>query len=152
MASMKSLHPLALLPGTVFWGCVIAGFATGNDAFFGVAVVVAVLLISTLLFFKIRASATQRAERLRIWTEGAPTTARVISIGTGGGSLNDYPYVDFVLELAEGTPPHRVELNALVSQLAIPRIQPGCQIAVRVDPKDPAKVVIDAELTPYGYR
>jgi hypothetical protein len=31
------------------------------------------------------------------------------------------------------------------------RIEPGDEIAVKVDPSNPAIVVVDPELTPYGY-
>jgi hypothetical protein len=33
-----------------------------------------------------------------------------------------------------------------VSSLAIPRVQPGCEIDVRVDPADPANLVVDPAL------
>jgi hypothetical protein len=47
--------------------------------------------------------------------------------------------------------PYRLSTSAIVSKLAIPRVQPGCEIEVRVDRDDPENLVLDAALTPTGY-
>ena len=61
------------------------------------------------------------------------------------------PMVDFVLDVAaDGGPPRRVSTSAVISQLAIPRVQPGCEIDVRIDPTDAETLVVDPALTPYG--
>jgi len=66
--------------------------------------------------------------------------------------MNGHPKVDFELDVSvPGQEPYRVSLSALVSKLAIPRVQPGSEIAVRVDQNDRGEVLIDADLTPYGY-
>ena len=54
--------------------------------------------------------------------------------------------------MPEGAAPYRVTTRALISMLAIPRIQPGTVIDVRVDRADRARVVVDEQLTAYGYR
>ena len=146
------LRPILFLPGMLFWALLIAGLVTKNDALVGVAVVLAAVTVAAMLTLKIRASAAAKAEVRRIVLDGKPATARVVSIGTKGGSFNDHPYVDLELEVElDDRPPWRASVHALISQLAIPRIQPECRIAVHVDPDDPGKVVVDAALTPYGY-
>jgi hypothetical protein len=150
-----SRHPflvLAFLPGTLFWVLLVAGIMTGNDTMVGVAIAIAAVTVVTVLTVKIRASSAERAERRRLWREGTPATARVVTLGGKGGSINDHPYVDLDLEVTVADKaPYRASVRALISQLAIPRIQPECRIAVRVDPQDPARLVVDSALTPYGY-
>jgi len=40
-------------------------------------------------------------------------------------------------------------VRSVIARLAIPRIQPGCEIQVRRDPADGKKIVIDPGLTPH---
>jgi hypothetical protein len=97
---------------------------------------------------KVRGWAADEAERKRIWTSGRPATARVVAISEAPGGSDDDPEVDFQLEVrAEGVPPSAIKVRSYVSRLAIPRIQPGCEIQVRLDPADGTKVVIDPGLT-----
>jgi hypothetical protein len=153
MPDKKRLSVLAFVPGTLFWVLIVAGVMTKNDAMIGAGVVIAVVTVVTLVTLKVRSSSRERAERLRLWNEGTPGTAKVVTIGTDGGSFNDHPYVDLELDVTiDGKPPYRATTRALISQLAIPRIQPDCQIAVKIDPKDPQHILVDATLTPYGYK
>jgi hypothetical protein len=82
----------------------------------------------------------------------APATAKVVELSTKGGGLNDNPKIDFELDVTrEGEPSFRAQVSVIVSLLAIPRVQPGCEIDVRIDPHDRSKVVIDEKLTYLGY-
>jgi hypothetical protein len=93
-----------------------------------------------------RGLSAKAAEARRIWEGGTRGTAKVIQISTRGG-LNDNPGVDFVLDVTpDGQPTYCTSTWAIVSLLAIPRIQPGCEIEVRIDPRDPSKVAIDEKL------
>jgi len=151
---MKLLPPfvrVALVPGVLFWALIIAGATTENDALFWAAGAVAAVTIIVSLTLKIRASQVRNAAQTRIRGEGQPATAQVISLDTRGGSYNDNPYVDLELEVnVDGKPPYRASVTALISKLAIARIQPNCRIAVLVDRNDTSQVVVDAALTPYG--
>ena len=148
----KNLNPLLLVPGMLFWALILGGIFTKNNTFIGIGVVLAVVSIVVGLTFKGRAAAAERNEKKKLWAEGVDATAKVVTIGTGRGSLNDHPRVLFDLEVnVPGKLPYTVQLEALVSQLAIPRIQPGATIAVKVDKADGQKVLIDTALTPYGY-
>jgi len=106
--------------------------------------------VALVIFFiiKVREMARAEAERKRIWKTGTPATARIVKITEIGG--DDHPEVDLDLELrAEGGAAAPLKVRSSISRLAIPRIQPGCEIQVRVDPADAKKLVIDPSLTPY---
>lgn len=128
---------------------VAAGLATRNDYLFGAGVVV--LLVPLFLMFRdmARASAEKAAERQRIWTQGAPAQARVVKLRPTGSRINHDPQVELDLEvLAPGQEPYQVQLITLVSLVALPRVQPECQLDVRFDPADPKRVAIDPALLP----
>lgn len=75
---------------------------------------------------------------------GIPATAKVLRIWETGVTINNNPVVGFLLEVyAEGLEPYEAETRALVSILAIPRIQPGAMLQVKYDPKDPSRVALD---------
>ena len=66
-----------------------------------------------------------------------------------------------VLDLTDSEPPKLLigvihlraggQASVIVNMLAIPRVQPGCEIEVRIDPQDRSKVAIDEKLTYLGY-
>ncbi len=141
-----------LVPGMCAWGLVIAGIAMDDTVLLSMGV--ALFLTGGLLAVvrTLRSSANKRDERKRAWADGRPATARIISIGTRGGGINDHPLVNFELEVVmEGGISYQATTSGIVSKLAIPRIQPECEIVVRVDRNDRSVVVIDEALTPYGY-
>jgi hypothetical protein len=143
---------LLFIPGTLFWVLVLGGVFTENNAMIGGAVALFFVTAIAAITMKVRSSATEKAERLLIYTRGTPARARVVNIGTKGGGINGHPNIDFELEVTvPGHDPYRASFTALVSKLAIPRIQPDAQIDVRVDPDDRQRVLLDAALTPYGY-
>ena len=75
--------------------------------------------------------------------DGIRTTARIVSTRVKG-HLNQDPYVVFELEVTPETgAPYRTSVTELVSQLAIPRIQPDAVVDVHVHPEDDRFVVID---------
>ena len=85
--------------------------------------------------------------RERILDQGTLAKARIVS-AKNNGAMNNDPYVDFVLEVQpEGGEPYQVEYRTLVSQMAIPRVQPDTEIDVWVDPTNPQAVVIDPKFT-----
>ena len=79
----------------------------------------------------------------QIRATGLPAKATVIKVWETGTRVNHNPIVGFELEVrAEGRPPWTAETKALVSILAIPRIQPGMELDVFYDPADPSRVAI----------
>jgi hypothetical protein len=140
-----------LIPGTVFWTLVILGVATGNTAIWVAAGIVGAATAVGFLSPALRRFFGDRATHKRVWAEGFPATARVVSARTDG-NLNNHPYVDLTLEVTVPNQlPRQVEVRQVISQLMVGRIEPGKEIAVKVDRNDPNVVVVDEELTPYGY-
>lgn len=83
----------------------------------------------------------------QIRATGSPAKATVLHIWETGTRVNHSPVIGFELEVrAEGRPPWRAKTKALVSILAIPRIQPGMELDVFYDPADPSRVAIDLML------
>jgi len=147
------IHPLWLVPGLLCWVLIGVGAATGNKTFIGLGVGLMFLSLVLGLIAAARSSSAKRAEAGRIWAGGIPGRAKVVDISTKGGRVNDNPTIDFELDVTpEGQSSYRAQVSVLVSQLAIPRIQPGCEIEVRIDPQDRSKVVVDEKLTYFGYK
>ena len=147
------INPLLLLPGLLCWVLIGVGAAAGNSTLIGFGVGLMCLSVVLGLVAAARRSSAKRAEAGRIWVGGTPGRAKVIDIATKGGRVNDNPTIDFELDVTpEGQSTYRAQVSVLVSQLAIPRIQPGCEIDVRIDPQDRSKVVVDEKLTYLGYK
>lgn len=86
---------------------------------------------------------TGEDEAAQIRANGSPAKATVVAIWETGTRVNNNPVVGFDLEVhAEGRPAWRAKTKALVSILAIPRIQPGAVLDVFYDPADPSRVAI----------
>jgi hypothetical protein len=142
---------LLLVPGTVFWALVILAVATGTPAIWVAAGVVGVATALGFASYSLMSWSKKRGVNKRVWADGIPATARVVSAHSNG-SLNNHPYVDLTLEVTvPGQPPRSVALRQLISQLMVGRIEPDKEIDVKVDRDNPDVVVLDETLTPYGY-
>ena len=139
------MRALLFVPGLMGAALVVGGFTSDSTLMIGIGFAMAGSMVVGILALGIRDASAASAERRRIWKSGTPAAARVVAIVEV--DREDTPEVDLDLEV--GTPPTKVKVRSLISKLAIPRIQPGCEIQVRVDPSDPRKVVIDPGLTPY---
>lgn len=139
-----------VIPGTLFWVLIGVGATTDNDAFIGAAVVIGVGSIAVFLGSGLKRHAAESAERRRIWDEGRPATARVVTLTDTGSRFNRHPVCVLELEVSDGGTTRRASVRAVVSTLAVPRVQPGCEVAVRVDRADESAVVIDPALTVFG--
>jgi hypothetical protein len=150
---MKKINPLLFLPGIAIWGLFGVGFATDNMTLVGISACLMAATVVVGLAVQAKRSSAKRAEDTRIWLDGTPAKAKVIDISTKGGGLNDNPLIDIQLDVTpEGEASYRALTSVIVNMLAVPRIQPGCEIDVRFDPKDRTKVVIDEKLTYLGYK
>lgn len=153
MATLQDNPKLALLaiPGSSVWLLLGLGVYWENDWMIGGGIAVLAATLITGFTVNGLASSRKKAELRRIWTEGTPATARIVSIEKRG-AFNGHPNVVFQLEVAtEDGETFECEVTQLISELAVPRIQPEMAIDVRIDPEDRAKIVLDAALTPYGY-
>lgn len=85
---------------------------------------------------------------------GKPARAKVLSLGEsseGIVTVNDQPLLSMVLEVSDGYgTPYQVAVETIVPRYAIPQVQPGSIIAVRVDPQDPQKLAIEWGVLPPG--
>lgn len=76
---------------------------------------------------------------------GTPGTAQITAIQQGSMVVNMTNYeCHFALMVSlPGEAPYEAVCTQLVPMMAIPRVQPGSLIAVKVDPADKTKVVLD---------
>jgi hypothetical protein len=92
----------------------------------------------------IRDRMTGETEARRIRAVGVSAPATVVQIWDTGVTVNDDPVVGFLLDVKpEGQAPFQAKTKALVSRLAVPRVQPGAQLKVMYDPKDTTRVALD---------
>jgi hypothetical protein len=139
--------PRLVLAGTGFWVLVGTGAVTGNSTLIGLAVVLAAGTAVVVITRAARTASARLAQMNRVWADGLPARAQVVSLEAGSARLNGNPQVELVLDVTvDGREPYRVTVSMFVSTLAIPRVQPGCEIDVRVDPADAAYVVVDPAL------
>lgn len=111
--------------------------------FFAV-IITAIVVISLADVFKFFGGGK---ERKRLMAQGRDAKAKVISLGEASDgtvtTINDQPLVTLELEIMDGDrEPYRVKIETLISRLAIPKLQPGNIVQVKVDPKDSSKVVL----------
>ncbi|UCE26064.1 MAG: hypothetical protein JSW52_06775 [Candidatus Coatesbacteria bacterium] len=86
-------------------------------------------------------------ETRRVLATGRPAKAVVkrISESSLGATvtINDQPYLNLTLEIHdEYSDPYVVSFDTIVPRAEVPQVQPGAEIAVKVDPMDPEKVAI----------
>jgi hypothetical protein len=74
---------------------------------------------------------------------GTPAQARVLSVRQTGAYVNMAPQCVLELEVYPGaTPPYTATVYAPVPPMAIPRVQPGLMVPIRVDPLNPMHIVL----------
>lgn len=87
---------------------------------------------------------TGEGEAKKIRAVGVPAMATVVRIWDTGVTVNNDPVVGFVLDVKPADQPSfQAEARALVSRLAVPRVQPGARLGVMFDPKDTRRVALD---------
>jgi hypothetical protein len=75
---------------------------------------------------------------------GVPAEATIVQIWDTGVTVNNDPVVGFLLEVhPESRAAFQAKTKALVSRLAVPRVQPGARLRVFFDPKDTTRVAVD---------
>jgi len=81
---------------------------------------------------------------------GRSASATVVGIGehSGGGTLtiNNQPVLNLKLQIDDNyQKPYEVSFDVLMPRTAVPQFQPGAAFAVKVDPADPQRGVLDPE-------
>ncbi len=76
---------------------------------------------------------------------GIPAHAKILSVRQTGVMLNNQPQVEFLLEVHPPSGmPYQAQAKAVVSLIQIPQVQPGTEVAVKIDPTDQSKVVFSS--------
>jgi len=88
------------------------------------------------------------AETRRILATGRSVLGTIRHIGESslGGTItvNDQPFINLQVEVPDGPDgPTVLSIDTVIPRTAIPRFQPGMKIALKIDPGDPGKAVID---------
>lgn len=97
-----------------------------------------------LVFQSLRKDYRELAQARTLIADGEPARAKILSMSDTGTTLNDNPKVKFLLEVFPGgRAPYRAEIKCYVSRLRLPQVQPGNDIAVKIDPEDETKIALD---------
>jgi hypothetical protein len=129
----------------VLTGLVMAVFFTvpalQTDAVMPFAIVSMVLLLGVPPFFFGRVFRGSDKRDREILLNGYPGKATIVGLQDTGWTVNDNPMIKMTLDIQpEVGAAFRVEVKAMVSRLAIPKV--GDTFPVKYDPNDPGKVVI----------
>jgi hypothetical protein len=84
------------------------------------------------------------AKAKRLAMHGLPARARVVGAAPTGLSVNDSPQLQLDLEIAmHDRAPYRAQTKVILPAFQLAALQPGAQVAVRVDPADPTSVALE---------
>jgi hypothetical protein len=87
--------------------------------------------------------AKKRKARNRLMQSGVSAQAKILQIWQTGMMVNNNPQVGMLLEVhREGQEPYQAQMTQVVSMIRLPSIQPGNVLEVRIDPEDPAKMIL----------
>ena len=85
------------------------------------------------------------SEARAIQKVGEAARATVMQVWDTGITVNDDPVIGLRLAVhrSSGAPYEAIINKSRVSRVHIPQFQPGWDVPVRVDPRDPARVALD---------
>jgi hypothetical protein len=85
------------------------------------------------------------SEARAIQQVGEAASGTVVEVWDTGITVNDDPVIGLRLTVQRsGQPPYEAVIKkSRVSRVHVPQFQPGWQVPVRVDPRDPARVALD---------
>jgi len=146
------------------WGRVVSGSLVVIAAVFGVVgALVAEARVASLAIAAISLAVAlfgvPRLVRLfssftgdeRLLEHGLPAQATLTAVNPTGWRYNrTYPIVRFGLRVQHAGGPQPAEIRQVVEPDLLPRLVPGAVVGVRVDPADPARVVIDWRMPVQG--
>jgi len=108
------------------------------------AAVLALLLATGAVGCGIADRLTGEKDAKQIRAIGVPAEATIVQIWDTGVTVNENPVVGFLLDVhPENQAAFQAKTKALVSRLAVPRVQPGARLRVFFDPKDTTRVAVD---------
>jgi hypothetical protein len=87
--------------------------------------------------------AKQAEEARRLLQVGQRGLAKVMSVRRTGECIDDNPQAELELSVVvAGRAPYKVTHRQVISRIAIAGLLPGAKVPVRVDPHDPAKLLV----------
>jgi hypothetical protein len=99
--------------------------------------------VGVILWFTLRPLLQNMNQRNQILQTGIPAMATILSLADTGMLVNYQPQVRLMLQVnPPNGAPYQAEVTMVISQLMIPRVQPGLTVPVKIDPKDPTKVAL----------
>ncbi len=102
-----------------------------------------ILLVALAAAALVRAHRRKTAAKARILATGLAGIATITALEPTGVRINDDPRCRIRLNVAlPGRPVYQATKLAVLPQASMLRYQPGCTFPVRVDPGDPAAVII----------
>jgi hypothetical protein len=112
-----------------------------------VAVFFSLIASAVLIFRGLRSMPGSRSRRY-LEEHGRRASGVVLEVGESseGGvmTVNDNPYLNVRFEVHDGSrTPYEVALDLLVPRFAVPQVQPGNILPLRVHPDDPRRLAID---------
>ncbi len=123
-----------------------------NEALSGAGTVALITIGGTLLltvviiffvFRAVRKVSGNSKDAQRILQTGIPAQARILQVSQTGMYVNNNPVADLILEVQiQGQAPYQTQLRQLVSMFNLSQFQVGSVLAVKVDPSNPANVVL----------
>ena len=111
-----------------------------------VPVVIGVFVLFTV-FRVLKPMLKGQADTRRLLQTGTPAPGRVLQVQPTGTSVtvggHRQPEVFLLVEIhPPGAQPYQAQIRTLISEFQIPQVQPGAQVEVRYDPRDPTKVAL----------
>ena len=83
-------------------------------------------------------------DRQRILMTGIPAQAQVMNLMQTGMLVNNNPQCQVVLGVhPQGGQPYQTTVTMILPMVAIPPVQPGAWVPVKIEPTNPMKVAID---------
>lgn len=107
--------------------------------------IVAAIVLPAVGLMVIIAGGSPRERRIRKYGRLARATVVAMGENSGGGvvTINDQPYLNLVVRVEEGPgAPYEASFDLIIPRAAVPQLQPGAAVMVKVDPRDPRKVVL----------
>lgn len=109
----------------------------------GILAIVGIVLIVIGLIVGRRASAVNQ-----LLATGVPGTAQILGMTQTGMYLNEQPQVSLnLLVTIAGRSPYQATHKSFVPLILLSRLTSGAPLAVRVDPANPQKVVVDWQIS-----
>lgn len=122
----------------------VAALAVAPSAWVALVILLFGLAFFAVFFFAFKLTLGPYAKQKRLLRSGRQAVGTILAVEDTGVTVNEiYPLIKVRLEVRppEGEP-YRAETKMLVSRLQVPQVQPGLEVPVMYDPKDPSSVTV----------